>query len=176
MDTSSTIIETDRLRLKAMTPEYVEDIFREFTPAITTYMMPKPAQTIDETVAFVEQSIKKNKEGSNLQVVILNKITGEFFGCAGVHHMNTKTPALGIWVKKSAHGHGYGKEAVIALKKWTDQHVSYDYIIYPVAQENQPSRRIPESLGGEVAREYEEVNMSGKQQHLLEYRIYPPKK
>lgn len=97
-------------------------------------------------------------------------------GCGGLHHIDKKTPELGIWVKKSAHGHGYGKEVIIALKEWADKNLNYEYILYPVAEKNYPSKKIPEFLGGKVAKEYNEVNMSGKKQHLLEYRIYPPKK
>ena len=97
-------------------------------------------------------------------------------GCAGLHHIDKKTPELGIWIKKSAHGHGYGKETMVALKEWADKNLSYEYILYPVAKENYPSRKIPEFLHGKVEREYDKINMSGKKLHLLEYRIYPPKK
>jgi RimJ/RimL family protein N-acetyltransferase len=176
MDTSNIIIETANLCLKGISLGYKDDIFREFTPGIATYMSPKPAERIDETVEFISTSIKENKEGSNLQIVILDKTSKDFLGCGGLHHIDQKTPELGIWIKKSAHGHGYGKEAVTALKEWADKNLDYEYILYPVDSENLASRRIPESFGGEIFREYDHVSMSGKKLHLLEYRIYPPKK
>lgn len=176
MDTSSITIETKNLCLKGITLEYKEDIFREFTPQITTHMFPKPAEKIEETIEFIETSIKENKEGSNFQIVILDKVSKDFLGCGGLHHIDRKTPKLGIWIKKSAHGHGYGKEAIIALKEWADKNLNYEYILYPVDAVNQASRRIPEFFGGEIVREYDEVSMSGRKLHLLEYRIYPPKK
>ena len=176
MDTSRITIETKNLFLKAITLDYKEGIFREFTSEITTYMFPKPAETIKETIEFIETSMRENKEGSNLQTVIIHKETKDFLGCAGLHRINTRTPELGIWIKKSAQGNAYGKEAVIALKEWADQNLDYEYILYPVAGNNYASRKIPEFLGGKVAREYDEVNMSGKNQHLVEYRIYPDQK
>jgi len=176
MDTSNIIIETKNLRLKGITSAYKNDIFREFTSAITTHMFPKPAEKIEETVEFIETSIKENKEGSNFQIVIINKESEDFLGCGGIHHIDRKTPELGIWIKKSAHGHGYGKEAIIALKEWANKHLDYEYLLYPVVDENYPSRRIPEFFGAKVAREYDEKNMNGKNQHILEYRIYPEKK
>lgn|SRR3989338_5453440 len=176
MDTSNIKIETKNLFLKGITLEYQDDIFREFTAEITSYMIPKPAEKIEETITFIKTSIKGNKEGSNLQVVVLDKKSEEFLGCAGLHHVDTKIPELGIWIKKSAQGHGYGKEAMVALKDWADSNVEYDYLLYPVVEENYPSKRIPESFGGTIAREYDEVSMSGKNLHMLEYRIYPPKK
>ncbi|MBD3328804.1 GNAT family N-acetyltransferase [Candidatus Peregrinibacteria bacterium] len=173
MDTSNLTIETNNLYLKSIKEEYKNDIFREFTAEITTHMFPKPAKKIEETIEFIKTSIKENKEGSNFQIVILNKQNGDFIGCGGVHHIDRKTPELGIWIKKSAHGNAYGKETITALKKWTDENLDYDYLLYPVAADNYPSRKIPELLGGKIAREYDITNMSGKKLHILEYRIYP---
>jgi len=175
MDTSNITIETENLILKGISLDYKEDIFREFTSEITTYMFPKPAERIEETTEFIETSTKKNKEGSNLQIVILDKKSGEFLGCGGLHHIDRENPELGIWIKKSAHGNGYGKEAMVALKEWADGNLNYKYILYPVVDENFPSRRIPEFLGGKVEREYDEISLSGAKHHLLEYRIYPTK-
>lgn len=176
MDTSNITIETKNLYLKNITLKYKDDIFREFTAEITVYMFPKPAEKIKETINFIKNSIKENKEGSNLQIVILDKKSKDFLGCGGLHHINKKTPELGIWIKKSAHGHGFGKEAMVALKEWADKNLNYKYIIYPVVKENYASRRIPEFLGGKIAKEYDKVNMSGATHHMLEYRIYPLKK
>ena len=84
-----------------------------------------------------------------------------------------KKPELGIWIKKSAHGNGYGKEAMVALKKWADKNLKYDYILYPVAQDNLASRKIPEFLGGKIEHEYDEETQNGVTLHFIEYRIYP---
>lgn len=176
MDTSNITIKTKNLYLKSASLEYKQDIFREFTREITTFMFLNPVEKIEETVEFIEKSIKQNKKGNNLQMVILRKGSMDFLGCGGLHRINGKTPELTIWTKKSAHGHGYGKEAIVALKEWADQNLDYEYILYPVAEENYSSRKIPEFLGGKVAREYDKINRSGKKLHLLEYRIYPPKK
>jgi [ribosomal protein S5]-alanine N-acetyltransferase len=175
MNTSNITIETLNLTLKGITLDYAKDIFKEFTEDITTHMYPKPAEKIDETIEFIKDSIKQNKAGNNFQIVILDKESKEFFGCAGVHHINKKTPELGIWVKKSEHGNSYGKEVINALKEWADKNLDYKYLLYPVAEENYASRRIPEAMGGEIAREYDEVNMSGKKLHILEYQIHPHK-
>lgn len=172
MDTSNITIKTKNLLLQPITLDYKEEIFKEFTPEITIYMFPKSADKIEETIKFIEISMKENKEGSNFQVVVLNKKTKEYLGSAGIHNINTKTPELGIWIKKSAQGNAYGKEAMIAFKEWADNNLDYEYILYPVVDINYASRRIPEFLGGKISREYDKENMSGIKQHLLEYRIY----
>ncbi|USN58920.1 MAG: GNAT family N-acetyltransferase [Candidatus Peribacteria bacterium] len=176
MKTTNIIIETKNLLLQPITLDYKEEIFKEFTPEITTYMFPKSPDKIEETIEFIETAMKENEEGSNFQVVVLNKATKEYLGNAGIHNINTKTPELGIWIKKSAHGNAYGKEAMIAFKEWADKNLDYKYILYPVVDVNYASKRIPEFLGGKIFREYDEENMSGRNQHLLEYRIYPNQK
>ena len=176
MKTTNVIIETENLLLKPITLDYKEENFKEFTPEITTYMFPKSPDKIEETIEFIETSIKENEKGSDLKIVILNKATKEYLGNAGIHNIDTKTPEFGIWIKKSAHGNAYGKETIIALKKWADKNLDYEYILYSVADSNHASKKISEFLGGKIFREYDEKNMNGEILHLLEYRIYPPKK
>lgn len=156
--------------------DYKKEIFKEFTPEITAYMFPKSPDKIEETIKFIETAIKENEKGNNFQMVILNKATKEYLGNAGIHNINTKTPELGIWIKKSAHGNAYGREAMIALKEWADDNIDYKYILYPVVDKNYASKRIPEFLGGKIFKEYDKKNMSGVKHHFLEYRIYPDQK
>jgi [ribosomal protein S5]-alanine N-acetyltransferase len=151
--------------------KYKEDIFREFTEEITTYMHSYPPQMIFETESFISESLLNMQNGDDLILVILRKDSQEFLGCSGIHTINSKYPEIGIWLKKSAHGSGYGIEAITALKDWTHSNLNYEYLLYPVDRANIPSHRIPERLGGQVFREYEQTNSSGKVLHLVEYRI-----
>lgn len=166
------IITTKRLSLKPILMEYKEEIYKEFTKDITTFMIPRPAKDISETEDFINDSIEKLKGGTNLQLVILDKETKEFLGCAGLHEVGKKNPELGIWVKKSAHGQALGKETIIALKEWADENLDYNYILYPVDEENIPSRKIAEALGGKIAREYDQKTIGGNILRYIEYRIY----
>ena len=169
------IIETPRLKLVPTSLQYAPEIFKEFTQEITTFMYPKPAKEIKETEAFINTSIKEMENGETLQVVILNKNTGEFFGHGGAKNLKTDTPELGIWIKKGAHGNKYGREAVTGLKQWVDENIKYKYVIYPADRRNIASRKIAESLGGILEDEYPKENASGNILDMVEYRIYPLK-
>ena len=109
-------IVTNRLSLKPISMNYKEDIFLEFTEEIATYMYPRSAKDSSETESFINDSVVGLKNRENLQLVILKKDSQEFLGCAGLHNINRKVPEIGIWLKQSAHGNGYGLETVIALK------------------------------------------------------------
>jgi len=169
-------VESKRLLLVPISMQYKDEIFQEFSEDITIFMYPAPAKDISETEEFIENSLKSLADNSSLRLVILAKNSQEFFGCADLNCINSKTPEMGVWLKKSAHGKGYGKEAMTAIKKWADENLDYDYILYPVADKNIPSRKIPESLGGKVERELDKKGMGGNEYHCLEYRIYPDRK
>ena len=59
-------------------------------------------------------------------------------------------PELGLWLKESAHGQGFGREVVAALVEWGHATLGKGSFIYPVAVQNTASRRIAENLHGEI--------------------------
>ena len=176
MDLMNIEIKTDRLLLKPISYDYVEDIFKEFTQEITKYMAPKPAETIEETKKFVDNSLKGLMDGNNLQMVILDKINNEFIGCIGLHELNTLEPELGIWTKKSSHHNGYGLEAMTGLIEWTHENIKFNHLKYPVDKRNIASRKIPERNNGKIMKEYKNIGMGGNELDEYEYWIYPKNK
>lgn len=164
IDLNSLEIMSERLQLTAINHEYADTIYQEFRPPVTRYMMPKPADNIEETINFIQRSLDSMSSRNEIILVILDASSKEFLGCCGFHgRENSQTPELGIWLKIGAHGYGYGIEAIVTLCRWAIQHILFDYAIYPVDKRNLPSRRIPESLGGNIYREAIVETMSGSQ-------------
>lgn len=166
-------IKSKRLFLVPIAMRHKNQIFKEFTSEVTKYMFPLPAKKVADSEKFIRSSRRNMARGEELVLAVVNKRTKSFMGCAGLHKMNTKHPEFGIWIKKSAQGHGYGREALAALKEWADENVRYEYIYYPVAKANYASRKIPESLGGKRIREFDGKKQSGEKMREVEYRIYP---
>ena len=75
-------------------------------------------------------------------------------------------------VKKKAQGQGFGREAIHLLRNWADKNLQYEYLLYSADRKNNPSKKIAESLGGKIFREYQITNQSGNILDLLEYRIH----
>lgn len=166
-------LESDRLIQRPLTAADAPDIFREFTPEITALMVPAPPETLAAAEAFVARAAERARRGLGFQLAVLRKEDGAFLGCSAAEGLSGRTPEIGIWIKKSAFGHGYGREAVGALIGRLRALAGYDYIIYPVDVRNTPSRRIAEYYGGRIARSFRQINQSGRALNLLEYRIYP---
>lgn len=169
---SAVEIVGERVRLVPITNKYETDIFHEFTEAVTRYMFPKPPETIDDARAFIQRSHETMQAGNNLQLVILQRETSEFLGCCGLHGKdNGRKPELGLWLKTGAHGHRYGREAITILVDWAKKHLEVDGFIYPVDRQNIASRKIPESLGGQIAREAQVMAQSGQVLDEVVYEI-----
>jgi len=160
--------------------QYAEEIFKEFTPEITTYMVPKSAKDISETKKFIKDSIETMNAWNNYQTVILDKATKEILGCAWLHLDNTKAPELGIRIKKSAFGKKIGKEAVTGLTDRAQKNLDFEYLFYPVDRDNISSRKIAESLwwivqkdndGNEKITNHQTVDPNSEI-HWVEYKIY----
>ncbi|GAA4451568.1 hypothetical protein GCM10023189_13580 [Nibrella saemangeumensis] len=171
VDLNNLVLETARMHLKAIQLSYTDDIFREFTPEIARYMYPRPATIRTETEAFILAAMQENTERTSLTVVLTDKATGAFLGCAGLHKIDTSEPEFGIWLRRSAHGFGLGREAIYALKEWAVEHLLYDQLIYPADERNVSSLKIPESMGGKIARRYESQSGLGMALRIVEYVI-----
>ena len=171
-DLTKEVIITPRLKLVSLSEKYAQVISDNFTDEITRYMVSAASKKVEDTLEYIQKQLPKMKRGEDFHVVILDKKTEEFLGGGGAHDLQTAMPQLGIWIKKAAHGHGYGKEAVTALRQWLDENISYTYIKYPVDKRNIPSRKIAESLGGIIEDEYKKTNMSGNVLDEVEYRMY----
>lgn len=166
-------IESNRISMIPITVKYAEQIYKEFTPEITKYMKPRSPKNIEETYKYLKTTQVRMEKGEDLLLAVLKKDDKEFLGQCGIHDLNSPTPSLGIWIKKSAQGNGYGREAISLAKKWCDENIKYKYLKYPVDKRNVGSRKIAEALNGEIKREFKMKNESGFILDEVEYWIYP---
>ena len=65
-----------------------------------------------------------------------------------MHDINDIEPKIGIWIKETAHRSGYGRETVAELISFAARELGKRSVLYPVVEQNHPSRRLAESLGG----------------------------
>ena len=61
MNLSDITIETKNLLLKSISMDYKEEMFKEFTSEITTFMFPKTPEKIEDTIKFIETTLKERQ-------------------------------------------------------------------------------------------------------------------
>jgi ribosomal-protein-alanine N-acetyltransferase len=171
MDLSQTQIETERLRLVPKSEDFAKQIFLEYRDPVIQYMNYGPPESLEILTERLKNSEAEMKRGEQLFMVVLLKETGEFLGCMALEDLKEKNPEMGGWLKKSAHGHGYGREAAAALKQWAEEHLEYEHILWPCAVENASSCKLAELLGGKVHREYEKTTARGTTWLFKDYWI-----
>jgi [ribosomal protein S5]-alanine N-acetyltransferase len=155
-----------------ITLSHVDDVFREFTADIVDYMIPKSPDHISETREFIEKSIADREQSTEFIFVIIHNNTNEFLGVCALHGSHNPVRLnLGLWLKKSAHGNRYGREAIRSLKEWAELNLRVDEFVYPVDRRNIPSRKIAEALGGVVVEEKRTPTMRGTELDTLVYVI-----
>lgn len=175
VDCSAVEIAAERVLLRPIVEEDAPEIFATFDAEVTRYMTPHPPAEIGETLEFITRSRRGMEEGNNMVFAITLKETGDFLGTCGLHgegHERTpRKPELGIWIKKGAQGHGYGREAIFALVHWVEENLIVDFLWYPVDRANVPSRKIPEAIGGVVVKEEVSPTLDGRVLDILFYKI-----
>ncbi|WP_203456262.1 GNAT family N-acetyltransferase [Legionella sp. MW5194] len=160
------------MKLVPISEDHASDIAEHFTAEITRYMWPSAPKTRQEIVDHVQLKQLAMRKSKEIALILIRKDRSEFLGYASLHEIQSRSPELGIWLKKSAQGHYYGYEALSALIEWTAANLHYDYLKYPVDKSNYPSRKLIEKLGGTPQDEYVKCSESGRVLHELEYRIY----
>ena len=174
MDLSTVKIETKRLLLIPASRKHAEHIFAGYTDSVALYMNYPPPLSVELLEERLIQREAEIKEGLVLYVVILLKASKEFMGCFALEDLNQNNLEMGGWLKEEVQGKGIGKETMIALKKWADENLDYEYAKWPCARKNIASCKLAETLGGKIVREYEKTNNTGYTWNYIDYHI--PKK
>lgn len=171
MDLNQISLETHRLVLVPKSPAHGEMIFREYREPVTQYLNHLPPRRLASLLTRIKEDEAAMKKGQALFLSVLLKGSEEFLGCFSLEDIGSTQPEMGGWLKESAHGHHYGQEAARAVKQWADHHLSHQYLVWPCALQNVASRKLAESLGGQVHREYRKRTSGGLEMNYAEYRI-----
>ncbi|ASK31832.1 GNAT family N-acetyltransferase [Chryseobacterium sp. T16E-39] len=164
-------IKTGHLILQPVDDLYIDDILQHFTSEITRYMPFNPKGNRNEIISFVNESKRTLLENTDLVMVVLD-LNKNFIGCCGIHNITEESIELGLWLKKSAHGKGFGTEIIKNLIQFAEDNFTFRYILYPVDQDNIASRKIPEKFDFSPFKKYKKEKDSITDLNIVEYRKY----
>jgi RimJ/RimL family protein N-acetyltransferase len=171
VDLRSIALTSLRLSLRSFTAADAAESFAATTPTLTRFMSWDPSPSLEAFADVWRAWLPRIASGTDLPLAIRLKTTAEFLGMAGLHHIGSPEPEIGIWIKEAAHGLGYGREAIAAIIAWAREKVGAAAFIYPVAVPNHPSRHLAESLGGALVGTRQLRKPSGMVLDEVVYRI-----
>lgn len=164
-------LKTERLVIQPFTHAYLEDYYQEFTDEITKYQYPDSFPDVETANQLVSGFVADMNRGEMLELVILTR-DGVFLGSLEVFGLREETPEIGLWLKKSAHGQGYGYEALKAVIDSLNATKRYLYYLYEADVRNTPSIRLAQKFQCRKDGLEEITTESGKKLMLQTYRIY----
>lgn len=147
------IIETERLRLEPLTPEYI-DLRRMYEicsadphiEEITQYVSWSPHETIHETQKYLQQSAEQRDTAEAANYVIRPLAgedgAGDIAGCTSIRISWDRQIAYpGIWLRKQFWGRGYSGERAAALMELTFDHLDLELLTVSHIPDNDQSER-----------------------------------
>ncbi|WP_186288520.1 GNAT family N-acetyltransferase [Burkholderia gladioli] len=144
-------IESLRLSIRPFTAGDAQDAFSCITHSLTRFMSWEPPADRSEFDQIWRGWISTIAGGTDYVFTIRQRHSSGFIGLAGLHDVRHGGAVLGIWIREDCHAQGFGREAMSAVAKWASMMLGLKSFTYPVAEENYPSRRIAEALGGGIA-------------------------
>ncbi len=147
-------LETDRLRLEAITHDQVDtfDLYRHTAhdapdiEEITEHLSWTPHATPKETKEFIDMSEENRAEAAGSEYVIRPKDgedgAGEIAGTTGLNvKWETRTGSLGLWLRKPFWGRGYSGERASVLIDLAFDRLDLELVAVEHLAGNKKSRR-----------------------------------
>ena len=145
-----TVLRSARLVLHRTRSDDADELFDALTPAVARFM----AWDAPESRAVHRARVRARAasgDRSEVHFVIRRRVDDECLGAAAAEALDADHPEIGLWLRESAQGRGYGTEAVRALLTWAGERTGRTSFAWPVARGNVPSVRLAERLGGRIA-------------------------
>lgn len=164
-------LRTERLVIQPFHDSFLSEYYKEFTNDITKYQYPDAFPNLEAARSLVSEFVSEMEQGNMLELVILTR-SGEFLGSMEAFGIKETTPEVGLWLKSSAQGKGYGYEALRGLLTYLSTHGTYQHYVYEVDVRNLPSIRLVEKFNFEKGGCEDIVTESGKELRLQTYHIF----
>ncbi|MDQ3724521.1 MAG: GNAT family N-acetyltransferase [Actinomycetota bacterium] len=139
-------LETERLRLRAATPDDVEDLARlHDDPLVARYMGARDREWYEWRIGASEEEWAERGHGF---VVILDAADGRFLGRTGLKYWpEFDETELGWVLRPEARGKGFATEAAGAVLRWGLERFEFPYVTAMIRPENAASIAVAERLG-----------------------------
>jgi len=169
------VIDTPKITLQPISLEFISEIHSGYTHEVAKFLYAQPCKKLSDTARRIEFAIEQMRLGLQSNFQIRDNETDSFIGCANVRHHKPKSPPrLAFWLKEEWQHRGFGTETYMALKKYIDSTLIYEFLVIKILDENIAAKHLLKKIG---AKELDEIfmlkiNEHGVKNRLITYRIY----
>ncbi|HWO74628.1 MAG TPA: GNAT family N-acetyltransferase [Bacillus sp. (in: firmicutes)] len=146
------ILTTDRLKLREMTKNDVQNLMEIFSDPVAMKYYPSTKDE-KETMSWIEWTINNYKNYGVGLWIVEHKETGQFLGQCGIvpQEVDGKIEMeIGYLFVRREWGKGYATEAAAACKKYGFEKLNLKKIISLPDVNNTPSAKVAERIGMKV--------------------------
>ncbi|MEO7978166.1 GNAT family N-acetyltransferase [Flavobacterium sp.] len=147
-------IETERLILRELLFSDAEGMFElDSNPNVHLFIRNKPVESIDESVAVIENIQSQYKEFGIGRWAVILKETNEFLGWSGIKFITAELNnhrniyEIGYRFIERYWGKGYATEAGQAFVNYAFNEMNIEVLYASADEQNKSSRKILEKLG-----------------------------
>jgi RimJ/RimL family protein N-acetyltransferase len=140
-------LTTERLRLRALTPDDLHDLHdRVFSDPDVTW--DGTTGTLEDTRTSLESKIRHVREHGFGMMAVTDRETGELYGFAGLQHMEGAPDVeIGYYLARRAWGRGLATELGHALVDMAFGELKLTRVVAVVRPENRASQNVLAKLG-----------------------------
>ena len=153
-------LRTERLLLRAMTPDDLDGLLGIFTDPRVAAAFDVPPFTREHMQGWLERNLQHQEEHGFGLFAVIEVASGELIGDCGLEDIRvltdgTRTAAIGYDFRSSHWGRGLASEAAGAVRDLAFGEAGIDRLVAMVRTGNERSRRVAERIG--MALEGEEI-------------------
>lgn len=164
------MFETKNLKVIKATFDYINDYYKEFTDEICEYQYPDAFTSLEDAKDLLGDFIEEMNQGNMLELMILDQ-NEKFVGSMEAFGLKEDEIEVGLWLKKDAHGHGYGYEALCGLVNFLNKNYPRAYYVYEADERNHASNHLVNKFNIEKGDTNDITTESGKKLRLTVFRI-----
>ena len=153
-------LETERLLLRAITPDDRLDIFVNYSdPQVAGWFFDQPYTCIEQADQIIQEFMQKALQGKGLTWAIVLEASGEFVGTCGYENFAIgQSGEIGFDLAKLHWGHGYMSEALGVVIPYGFTVLDLFTIEAHTYSSNARARRLLEKLGFTIAAVTEDLH------------------
>lgn len=168
------ILETNRLILREIKPEDYHDLCSILQDIEVMYAW-EHAFSDQEVSEWINENIKRYERDGYSYWAVIEKETNQLVGVTGLileQADEEKYIGIGYIYKKSCWKQGYALEGALGCLNYAIEKLGIEEITAQIRPENLSSRKVAETLGMTVKKEFSKTYKGKEMPHLLYSRVF----
>ena len=125
--------------------KYLNDYYNGFNEEITKYQWPDPFSSLDDAKDVLQEFLHETERDETLLFAVVDS-DDRLIGSVEMHGLSGNCPELGVWIKESEQGKGYGYQALRYILHYAHEKYGKTEFFYEADVRNTGSTKLLNKL------------------------------